>query len=112
MEENHDLKTLSGCLNVLRTRGYSEDFKVNEKGMRPLSSQKIYSPHDIKITNYYRFEGESDPSDMSILYAIETSDGLKGTLVDAYGPYASRKVADFISQVEEIHKKTNTDRQN
>jgi len=58
--------------------------------------------------NFYRFEGSSDPADNSILFAIETSDGKHGTLVDAFGPYADTKVTSFIQQVEEINKKTGT----
>jgi hypothetical protein len=39
-------------------------------------------------------------------YVIETTDGLKGTLVDAYGPYADRKLSEFMQQVESFQKKT------
>jgi hypothetical protein len=39
-----------------------------------------------------------------IMYVIETSDGVKGTLVDGYGAYASDDVSKFIVQVEEIQK--------
>lgn len=41
---------------------------------------------------------------MSILYAIETVDGTKGTLSDAYGLYADEQTGDFMKEVE-IHKK-------
>lgn len=110
--EMHDLKTLVDVLNTLKERGYKEDFQVKDDClMHEFSNQeKCYRPEDIRIVNFYRFEGESDPADSSICYAIECSDGTKGTLVDAYGPYASRKVGKFVEQVEKIHKKTNVDR--
>lgn len=73
--------------------------------MKSDDGDRVYSPHEVKIINFYRFEGESDPADMSILYAIETIDGERGVLVDAYGPYASRVTGDFIVEVEKIHKK-------
>jgi hypothetical protein len=57
------------------------------------------------VVNYFRFEGPSNPDDMSILYAIEANDGVKGTLVDAYGTYASPEVNQFILEVERIAKK-------
>jgi hypothetical protein len=53
-----------------------------------------------------RFEGASDPADNTILYVIETNDGIKGTLVDAYGSYADPKVTTFMEEVAEINKKT------
>jgi hypothetical protein len=104
---NEDLKTLSQCTNSLKRHGFDKDFTVTEEGLKTTEeNSKIYKPEDVRIVNFYRFEGDSDPGDMSILYVIETCDGVKGSLVDAYGPYASRKVSDFIVQVQEIQKKT------
>jgi hypothetical protein len=40
------------------------------------------------VDEFYRFEGMTNPDDSSILFAISSSDGLKGTLGDAYGVYA------------------------
>lgn len=103
---NDDLKTLSQCVNSLVRYGFDKDFQVTDEGMKCTDCSKVYQPDEVKIVNYYRFEGESDPADMSILYAIETNDGLKGTLVDAFGTYSGRKIQDFILQVEDIHKQT------
>lgn len=105
---NDDLKTLVQCTNTLKKYGFDKDFIVLEggKGMKAMDGERIYQPHEVKIVNFYRFEGESDPGDMQILYAIETSDGTKGTLSDAFGTYATRRVAEFIVHVNNIQKKT------
>ncbi len=101
-----EMKTLASCLNKLVLDGYTEDFKAGERGLLSLQSQRIYEPSQVQIVNFFRFEGASDPADNTILYVIETNDGIKGTLVDAYGSYADEKVTAFIKQVEEINKKT------
>ena len=103
---NTYLKTLAECMNSLKEKGFTKDFQVTAGGLKAMDDDKLYQPHEVKITNFYRFEGESDPGDMSILYAIETNDGVKGTLSDAYGPYAARKVSEFFDRVEDIQKKT------
>jgi hypothetical protein len=100
-----DMKTLVSCINSLVAEGFTEDYKVNDKGLKALKTEKIYKPEEVKVVNFYRFEGSSDPADNTILYAIETSDGEKGTLVDAYGPYSDTRVTAFMKQVEEIQKK-------
>lgn len=100
-----DMKTLASCTNKLVLDGFTEDFKVVEKGLQSTQTEKIYDSSDVKITNFYRFEGASDPADNAILYAIEAGDGVKGTLVDAYGPYADPLIGKFIEQVEEVSKK-------
>jgi len=86
--------------------GYTDDFRVTEKGLQSLHSNKVYHPQDVNIVNFFRFEGVSDPDDMAILYVIETADGTKGTLIDAYGTYADPLVNKFIVQVDSIKKKT------
>lgn len=103
--QSEDLKTMVSCLNSLIKKGYTEDYKVTDAGLKSLQSEKVYSPQDITEVNFYRFEGESNPSDSSILFAIDTKDGRRGTLVDAYGPYADSKVASFMKQVKVIDKK-------
>lgn len=105
-KEKKEMKTLVSCMNSLHEDGYRENFVMEEKGLKAMESEKIYQPEEIKITNFYRFEGESDPGDNAILYAIETSDGVKGTLTDAYGPYADARINKFIGRVEEIMKRT------
>ncbi len=104
-----DMKTLTLCLNRLIKDGYTEDFKATARGLMSLKTEKVYTPEQIKVVDFYRFEGASDPADNSILYAIETQDEVKGTLVDAFGPYADGKVDKFMKDVEEIYKKNATE---
>jgi len=85
--------------------GYTESFKVEDNKLQCLSCDMSYGPSEITICNFFRFEGQSDPEDNSIMYVIETNDGKKGTIIDAYGAYADPDVSPFITEVENIHKK-------
>lgn len=98
------METLSELTNDAFSKGYTENFKVVTSGLSTADGSIVYNPQDINISNFYRFEGFSDPQDNSILYLIETNDGKKGTLVDAYGPDADAKISSFIRQVEIIEK--------
>lgn len=91
-------------MKKLETHGYTEQFKVQKDRLMSLTSGKKYKSGDVKGVNFYRFEGISDPDDMSILYAIETCDGAKGTLTDAYGRYSDEDTGNFMKQVE-VEKK-------
>ena len=99
------MKSLTSCLNKMISDGYTDDFKITAEGMRSLRTDKPYQPTDVDIVNFFRFEGMSNPDDMAIMYVIETHDGLKGTLIDAYGTYADPDVNQFILEVENIKKK-------
>jgi len=100
-----DMKTLASCLNKIVKDGYGENFKVTDEGLQSLETEKIYKPEQVHIVNFFRFEGASDPSDSAILYVIETTDGAKGSLTDAYGMYADPEIDTFIKEVENISKK-------
>src|SRR4029079_525299 len=100
-----EMKTLAAVLNKIVKDGYEENFKVTDKGLQSLETEKIYLPEEVHIVNFFRFEGASDPSDSVILYVIETADGAKGSLTDAYGMYADPEIDKFIKEVENISKK-------
>jgi hypothetical protein len=93
------------CMNKLEAQGYTDQYRVEKGKLVDLTNNKKYKAKDVKAVNFYRFEGITDPDDMSILYAIETVDGRKGTLSDAYGLYADEDMGKFMQEVE-INKKT------
>jgi hypothetical protein len=105
LDKEH-MKTMSSCLTTLTKVGYAVQFKVTEEGLlQSLTTKDEFKPDEVKITNFYRFEGESDPSDNAILYAIKTNTGEKGTLIDAFGIYNEPLVDDFLKEVETITKR-------
>ena len=103
-DEKMHMTTMVSCLARLQVDGFIVQFKAVPHGLLSLSSQKTFTPDQVKIAHYFRFEGESDPSDSAILYAIEAWDGEKGTLVDGYGKESDGNTAAFINQVAEMNK--------
>lgn len=100
------MKSLSTCLNRMIADGYTEDFKVTDNGLEALQHTQKYKPEEVQVVNFFRFEGISDPDDNAILYVIRTTDGTKGTLIDAYGVYNDARISQFMKEVESIQKKT------
>jgi len=99
MATETDYQTLAGAIDDLARRGFTESLAVVGNELRVTKTQKIFRPDEVVIREYRRFEGVSDPDDMSIVYAIETEGGIRGTLVDAYGVYADPAVSAFLSKV-------------
>ena len=95
-------------VNKLEAEGFTDQFRVEKKMLRSMADpKKSYKAKEIKAVNFYRYEGISDPDDMSIIYAIETCDGRKGTLIDAYGRYSDEETGAFMQDVE-IQKKVSS----
>ncbi|MFZ9388859.1 MAG: phosphoribosylpyrophosphate synthetase [Chitinophagaceae bacterium] len=85
--------TLSQAVNGLKDRGYTIDFNLSENCL--ICHGDKYDIDEFEITEMHRFEGNSNPSDESIIYAIESKDGKKGVLVSGYGISAEGMSAEM-----------------
>lgn len=95
----HAYTSTAEAVHALQARGFTESFRVTEQGLHAVNSQESFRAADATIVEHHRFEGVSDPDDLAVVYAIETRDGTRGVLVDAYGAYADPRVSAFLTQV-------------
>lgn len=89
--KNQNMKNYSNlveALNDLKSRGFKNDFNLKPHCIECTTLQLQLHPEDFEIKEVHRFEGDSTPDDNSVLYAIESKNGVKGVLIDAYGTYA------------------------
>jgi hypothetical protein len=68
-------------------------------GLYCIETNETFAPANITIDEFHRFEGATDYEDMSIIYVIETDNGIKGTITDAFGTYANTELGEFLKQV-------------
>ena len=86
--------TLIAAIDALRAEGYTEDFNLQQTylGCRAGDYQVFHD--EFQVDKYFRFEGDTNPDDESVLYAISAPKySIKGLLVNAYGMY-SDPIAD------------------
>ena len=101
--ENYD--TVSSALNTLKERGFTTDFNIAFDKIICNETNVCLNPHEFEITEVYRFEGESNPSDEAVVYTVESGDkNMKGVLVSAYGPYADVMSDEMIKKLS-IHRR-------
>ena len=91
--------TLAGTLDDLAGRGFTEHFVLRNGRLRGLDTGKNFAADQVVISEHYRFEGVSDPDDMAIVYALESTGGIRGTLADAFGVYADPAVSAALADV-------------
>lgn len=84
------MNTISQVLETLRQKKMDLEFRWTPGGFTT-GNGKYYQPEDLQIIKVFRFEGESDPSDMAIIYILRTGDGVTGYSLDAYGAYSSHE---------------------
>ena len=91
--------TLSEAITDLKKRGYGEDFNIKPHCVECPSLSLELHPENFTVDEFHRFEGMSNPDDNSIVFAISSTDGVKGTLVDAYGLYADNLTDAMIQKL-------------
>jgi hypothetical protein len=85
------METMSEALAELEAAGYRDAFRAEPGGLRALTDGHLFAPESLVVVAVRRFEGESDPDDMAIVFALRSSAGdVRGTFTAEYGP----KLAD------------------
>ena len=88
--------TLSEVQRWLTETGFDEDLTARDGRLHAGSSGRDLDPHDVTVSAIYRFEGETDPGDESILFAISSADG------DAIGTYTAPYGASVTPDDEQV----------
>jgi hypothetical protein len=102
MKRNNNYETMLEATEQLMLRGYTGNFSINQDGLLTEGVDiAVYGPNDVELHEFHRFEGYTNPSDLSILYAVETKSGEKGLVVDSFGVYGSEHISAFMNNVSQ-----------
>jgi hypothetical protein len=97
----HSYDTVTEAITDLKKRGFDLDFNLQENCL--ICHGDKFDVNDFEITEVYRFEGNTDPSDEAVVYGIESSNGKKGVLVNGYGISADAMDGEMAKKLS-IHK--------
>lgn len=100
--ESYD--TVVAALNGLKARGYSVNFNIAFDTLICSDNKICLNPGEFEIVEVHRFEGNSDPADEDVVYAIESiTSNIKGVLTSAYGSYADTGSTAMIQKLSMPH---------
>ncbi len=96
--------TVSQTLNMLRLDyGYEEDFNLLDEKLKTSGERDEFLSQEFVVDEVYRFEGPSNPGDEATIYAITTSQGRKGVLLDGYN-YTSGQISEELLKKLDLKK--------
>jgi len=96
--------TVTDALRGLKQRGYTLDFNIAFDKITCSDNGICLNPGEFEIVEVHRFEGNTDPGDENVVYAIESKDGkVKGAMSSAYGMHADPVSNEMIQKLS-IHK--------
>jgi hypothetical protein len=88
------------AIEDLKKRGFTANFEFLNQEFQDVDNGRTFKADELTILEHYRFEGASDPDDMSVVYAIASNDRAKGIVADAFGLYANPDLGRFLEKVK------------
>jgi hypothetical protein len=98
------LETLQEAVARLASAGFGDSFQAVPGGLRALEANEVIACEQLLVEEIVRFEGESDPGDMAVLFALRSQDGrIAGTFVSGYGASTDPEAARAMQALEAAH---------
>ena len=100
--ESYD--TVVDALNGLKARGYTINFNIAFDKLMCSENKICLNPNEFEIVEVHRFEGNSNPADADVVYAVKSKTGnIKGVITSAFGLYADAASTEMIRKLS-IHQ--------
>jgi hypothetical protein len=101
MEKQVHYATVSEAINKLRAQGFTEDFNISGELLKSVNVS--LDSDEFEIVDVYRYEGNSDPADEAVVYAIQSATGVKGILVSGFGISADSFSSRILAKLSFSH---------
>lgn len=98
-----EMETMLEAIERLRSNGYRTDWYAQNGHLHCRGCQLTTDPSRVVVDDIVRFEGDSDPGDEAILFALGTSDGHHGIYITAYGPETPTADLDVVAALQSNH---------
>lgn len=100
--ESYD--TVVDALNGLKARGYSINFNIAFDKLMCSENKICLNPNEFEIVEVHRFEGNTNPADEDVVYAVESINGnIRGVVTSAFGVYADPASTEMIRKLSMHH---------
>jgi len=89
----------SQAMTSLKNKGYIQDFNLHPEWLECPQLDLKLAPAQFHVDEVHRFEGMNNPDDSEVLFAISSTNGIKGLLIDAYGAYSESLSSEMIAKL-------------
>ena len=100
MSNAHSPNGAAEAVELLRSEGYDDTIEVSADGIWCGGCNQHHAVTGVVQERIYRFEGASNPEDMSIVVGLRCRIcGRTGVVVSAFGPDADPRLFDILNQI-------------
>jgi hypothetical protein len=92
MKPTYHYTTVLEALNDLKEMGFTYDFNINQKDIK-------VNPHAYEVVHVYRYDGDTDPDEESVVYGITSNSGKKGVFVSGFSANSDNEAATVLTNL-------------
>jgi hypothetical protein len=95
------MEELADALRRLTLAGYVDEYRAEARGLKSRATGTYHPPEEFRVDEIVRFEGESDPSEESAVFALASriDDETRGTYTVAYGALMDALDAEMVRRL-------------
>lgn len=94
------LESLADAIERLGRRGYAHGLRAQDGRLLDLATGRFWEPELLAVDELVRFEGESDPDEQAVLFALRAPGGQPlGTLAAVFGAALPPDEGDVIRRL-------------
>jgi len=88
------------ALGDLRKRGYDADFELQSNCLYCSDLDLRLYEEEFHMDEVYHFEGDSNPGNNAVVYALTSPTGVKGTIVDGAGTSSDNTSCEMAKKLQ------------
>lgn len=92
MKPTYHYTTVLEALADLKEKGFHHDFNLHHEAIKT-------NPDDYTVEHVYRYEGDSDPDEESVVYGIISSSGKKGVFVSGFSANSDYEASQILEKL-------------
>jgi len=98
------VETLSEAIARLEAAGFRDSFRPETGRLWALAAQRFFAPDALVVEEVVRFEGESDPDEQAILFALRSPAGdVRGTFATSFGTLVDPASVEIVRRLSPSH---------
>ncbi|RTZ03503.1 hypothetical protein EKM02_01330 [Flavobacterium sp. RSP49] len=92
MKPTYHYTTVIEALEDLKEKGFTYDFNIHQDDIKS-------NPHKFAVNHVYRYEGDTDPGEESVVYGISSDSGKKGVFVAGFSANSNNDAAIVLEKL-------------
>ena len=92
MKPTYHYTTVLEALEDLKDKGFYHDFNLHTEAIKK-------NPNDYSVEHVYRYEGDSDPDEESVVYGIISISGKKGVFVSGFSANSDDEASKILEKL-------------